>query len=234
MFHAAARGLADALFGGSCFLCRGATSRGTLCEGCMTDLPRLPSERCPRCAMPSAGAQPCGRCLASPPRFDSTRAALVFAFPADVLVHALKYRGELALAGLAAGLLGECLDEGDRVDAIVPVPLSDARMRERGYNQAMEIARHVARARGIVLAPAICERVRDTPAQAALPFAGRAANVRGAFRCPTPVAGQTIAVLDDVMTTGATLDEVASTLKRAGAARVVNWVLARTLPMADV
>lgn len=184
--------------------------------------------------MPTPGARLCGRCLASPPRFDATRAALAFAFPADVLVHALKYRGELALAGLAADLLGECLDGSDPVDAILPVPLSEARMRERGYNQSMEIARHVARARGVSLAPALCERVKDTPAQAALPFAGRAANVRGAFRCPAPVAGRTIAVLDDVMTTGATLDEVAATLKRAGAVRVVNWVFARTLPIADV
>jgi len=234
MFDAAARRLADALFGGTCFLCRGAAARGTLCAGCRADLPRLAPERCPCCALPSPSSQLCGRCLASPPRFDATRAALVFAFPADVLVHALKYRGELALAGLAAELLCEGLGDVERVDALVPVPLSDARMRERGYNQAMEIARHVARARSVALAPALCERLRDTPAQAALPFAGRAANVRGAFRCPLPIRGGTIAVLDDVMTTGTTLDEIASTLKRAGAERVVNWVFARTLPIADV
>jgi len=109
----------------------------------------------------------------------------------------------------------------------VPVPLSAARLRRRGYNQALEIARRVSAATGTRLAPEICELSRDTATQMDLPLQERARNVRGAFQCPGIVAG-TVAVVDDVMTTGATLDEVASTLKRAGAARVVNWVVART------
>jgi len=116
------------------------------------------------------------------------------------------------------------------VDCIVPVPLSTQRLRSRGYNQALEIARHLASATGTRLAPEVCERVRDTPVQMGLPLAERGRNVRGAFRCPAIVSGETLAVLDDVMTTGATLDEIAATLKRAGAARVVNWVVARTFP----
>jgi predicted amidophosphoribosyltransferase len=108
--------------------------------------------------------------------------------------------------------------------------LSARRLRERGYNQALEIGRELARARQARLAPELCERRRDTPAQAALPLAERAKNVRDAFHCPRFLEGAKIAVLDDVMTTGATLDELAQTLKRAGAARVVNWVVARTFP----
>ena len=115
-------------------------------------------------------------------------------------------------------------------DCIVPVPLSAGRLRERGYNHALEIARQVARATGKRLAPELCERRRDTPPQIGLPLAERAKNVRGAFHCPQLVGGARIAVLDDVMTTGATLDEIAATLKRAGAARVENWVVARTFP----
>ncbi len=159
---------------------------------------------------------------------------MLFAFPADVLVHALKYRGELALAPYAAGLMHAGIGADTDVCALVPVPLSATRMRERGYNQTMEIARHLARFRGLRLVPELCERVLDTAPQTGLPHAERVRNVRGAFRCTGTLPAGTIAVLDDVMTTGATLDEVARVLKLAGAARVVNWVLARTPPLADV
>lgn len=233
MFRKAAQRLGEVLFGGSCFLCRGASAQGVFCSGCMGDLPRTPADHCPRCALPSPGSRTCGRCLAQPPNFDATCAALVYRFPADVIIRALKYRGELGLAPLAAALIDACIGETASVAALVPVPLSGARMRERGYNQSVEIARHLAGGRGLLLAPEICERVLDGPAQIQLPYAERARNVRGAYRCTRKPPTGTIAVLDDVMTTGATLNEVAATLKRAGATRVVNWVLARTPPPAD-
>ena len=116
------------------------------------------------------------------------------------------------------------------MDFIVPVPLSARRLRDRGYNQALEIAREVARITRARLGIELCERARDTPAQIDLPLAERAKNVRDAFHCPRLIADARIAVVDDVMTTGATLDEIATTLKRAGAARVENWVVARTFP----
>jgi len=228
------RRAASLLFGGSCYLCRGA-ARGILCDGCDADLPRLASgpgaERCPRCALASPGGAVCGRCLTHPPAYDATTAALAYAFPADVLVQALKFRGELALAPFLGNLLSKRVSS-ETVNYIVPVPLSSERLRSRGYNQALEIARHVASATGARLAPEACERRRDTAMQMDLPLAQRARNVRGAFECPRMVEGATIAVLDDVMTTGATLDEVATALKRAGAGRVVNWVVARTMPSA--
>jgi ComF family protein len=233
MFIAAARGIAEALFGGRCYLCRGTARGGLLCPGCDGDLPRLPAERCPCCALPSTGGRTCGRCLAQDPAYDSTEAAIAFAFPADVLVHALKYRGELALAPLLASLLAPRIAHDHAIAAVVPVPLSAARLRERGFNQAMEIARPLAAIAGAPLQPGWLERSTDTPALAGLALADRAKSVRGAFRCTAAVAGLSIAVVDDVMTSGATLEEVARTLKRAGAARVVNWVVARTLPHAD-
>jgi ComF family protein len=110
---------------------------------------------------------------------------------------------------------------------VVPVPLSVARLRSRGYNHAAEIARHLRPAR---LDLALCERQRDTPPQIDLPYAERRRNVRGAFRCTRALAGERVALVDDVMTTGATLDELARVLKQAGAARVSNWVVARTFP----
>ena len=219
--------LAKLLFGGSCFVCRGASPE-LLCEACREELPRLGAELCPRCALPSPRAATCGRCLSEPPAYDATTAALAYDFPADTLVHALKFRGELALAPLLGRLLSASIASWS-VDRVIPVPLSAARLRGRGYNQSVEIARHLARGK---LDVDVCVRRGDSVPQSELPWDERRRNVRGAFGCRRPLAGATVAVVDDVMTTGATLDELALTLKRAGAARVVNWVVARTLPPA--
>jgi len=216
-------------FGGSCFLCRGAAA-GVLCADCDAELPRLAGPRCPRCALDSPRGEVCGRCLSKPPHYDATVAALAYEFPADALVHSLKFRGELALAEYLGAILRRCIAHPE-VDSVIAVPLSADRLRSRGYNQAVEIARQVA-GRSVELD--LCVRERDTPAQMDLPYAERRRNVRGAFRCTRALPGASVAVVDDVMTTGATLDEIAGVLKRAGAARVVNWVVARTFPSADV
>jgi ComF family protein len=213
------------LFGGSCYLCRGAAAE-LLCAACDADLPRLGPLRCPRCALESPRGEVCGRCLTEAPHYDATVAALAYAFPADALVHSLKFRGELALAGLLGNMLLQRIDL-QSIDLVMPVPLSASRLRERGYNQAVEIARHLGPGK---LDLALCLRERDTPAQMDLPYDERRRNVRGAFRCTRSLAGQSVAVVDDVMTTGATLNEIALVLKQAGAARVVNWVVARTFP----
>lgn len=217
--------LANLFFGGACFVCRG-SSQALLCELCRHDLPRLAAERCPRCALPSPRSAVCGRCLSQPPSYDATVAALAYDFPADALVQALKFRGELALAPLLGRMLGEAISDRG-VDRVIPVPLTPARLKSRGYNQSVEIARHVIAAK---LDVDICVRQKDARPQIELPYDERRRNVRGAFLCRRPLAGARVAVLDDVMTTGATLDEMALTLKRAGATHVVNWVVTRTLP----
>ena len=222
------RRVGNLLFSGSCFLCRGKAA-DILCVECDADLPRLKGALCPRCALASPGGAVCGRCLTQAPHYDATSAALAYRFPADVLVQALKFRGELALARFLGELLSKYIPNSS-VDYVIPVPLSLERLRSRGYNQSIEIARHLARTTGTRLEMEMCERQRDTPAQMDLPLAEREKNVRGAFHCPRLLGGARIAVLDDVMTTGATLDEMAATLKRAGAARVENWVVARTFP----
>lgn len=213
------------LFGGSCYLCRGAAD-DLLCAACDADLPRLSATRCPRCALDSPRGELCGRCLSDAPHYDATVAALAYEFPADALVHALKFRGELALASFLGREIARRISAVE-IDSVVPVPLSAARLRTRGYNHAAEIARHLLPGK---LDLALCERSRDTPPQMDLPFAERRRNVRGAFRCTRALMGPSIAVVDDVMTTGATLNELARTLKDAGAARVVNLVVARTFP----
>ena len=217
--------VANLFFGGTCFVCRG-SSPAVLCDACRAELPRLAAPLCPRCALPTPQGALCGRCLAEPPAYDATIAVLAYDFPADALVHALKFRGELALAPL----LGEMLCtkvSSQSIDCVIPVPLSAARLRSRGYNQAGEIARHIAPKK---MQLDLCVRQRDSTPQVQLPWDERRRNVRGAFGCKRALAGASVAVVDDVMTTGATLEEMAQTLKRAGAARVENWVVARTLP----
>jgi ComF family protein len=213
------------LFGGSCYLCRGAAA-DLLCAACDADLPRLAGPCCPRCALDSPCGELCGRCLSEAPHYDATVAVLAYEFPADALVHALKFRGELALGAFLGKEMARRVSAVE-IDSVVPVPLSAARLRTRGYNHAAEVARHLLPGK---LDLALCERSRDTPPQMDLPFAERRRNVRGAFRCTRALAGASVAVVDDVMTTGATLNELARTLKGAGAARVVNWVVARTFP----
>ncbi|HTD91809.1 MAG TPA: ComF family protein [Burkholderiales bacterium] len=146
----------------------------------------------------------------------------------DALVQGLKYRSLLAIAPLFGNAIAASLDE--QPDVIIPMPLADARLRERGFNQAQEIARHVANIGGLPLLPRACRKVRDTAPQAALPWKERAKNMRKAFVCDEDFTGKHVAVVDDVMTTGATLNELAQNLKKAGAVRVTCLIAARTLP----
>jgi ComF family protein len=212
----------------SCLLCAGASAGALLCAPCDGDLPRLASGHCDTCALPITSGTRCGACLTHPPAYDHVCAPFTYAFPVDALVQALKYRGMLALAPLFGSAITSSLDE--RPDVILPMPLADARLRERGFNQAQEIARQVAKLTGIALLPRACRKVRDTQPQAALPWKERAKNVRKAFVCDEDFAGLHVAVIDDVMTTGATLNELARNLKQAGAARVTGLIVARTLP----
>jgi ComF family protein len=210
-----------------CLLCAG-SSRRALCDACYAQLPWLPQAHCPQCALPTINGTLCGGCLQHPPRFDRVIAACVYAYPLAELIRSYKYQGMLALAPLLAQKLATKTD--DAADLLVPLPLSKERLRERGFNQALEIARAVNRATGVRLAPSICRRVRDSTPQAALPWNERRKNIRGAFACDADLTGKRVAVIDDVLTTGATLDEIAKTLKRAGAVEVQGWVVARTLP----
>jgi ComF family protein len=212
----------------SCLLCAGPGVGALLCTSCDGDLPRLAAERCDSCALPLSGGKFCGACLAHPPAYDHICAPFIYGFPVDALVQALKYRGVLAIAPVLGSAIAHALDE--RPDVVIPMPLAAARLRERGFNQAQEIARHVARISGIPLLPRACRKVRDTAPQAALPWHAREKNMRRAFVCDEDLGGRHVAIVDDVMTTGATLNELARNLKRAGAARVTGLVAARTLP----
>ena len=169
----------------------------------------------------------CGSCLEHPPRYDCASAPYAYAFPIDALILAFKYGGTLSIAPLLASRLGSAADVA--VDAIIPMPLASGRLRERGFNQAQELARLAGRRLGLPVLARACRKVADTRPQAALPWNERASNVRGAFVCDADLTGMKVAIVDDVMTTGATLDELSKNLKRAGAVHVSCWVVARTL-----
>lgn len=210
-----------------CELCGAASGAAPVCDGCAAALVPV-SGCCTICALPLPGGAVCGRCLKKPPAFDATHAALAYAFPADRLVQALKYRHRLMLARYFSDLL-LATGRPDGVDCVVPLPMHPRGLRERGFNQAVEIARPLARAWGLPLLLDAVQRSRDGPPQASLEGMARRRNVRGAFEADgRRIAGRSVLVVDDVMTTGATLQALARELKRAGAIRVENIVVART------
>jgi ComF family protein len=216
-----------------CAVCRG-WGQGRICATCL-DRFAVTVPRCTRCALPvPAAISVCGACMTTPPPFDTALARVDYAAPWDRLITSFKFHAALDLAPVFAdGIVAAIGDRGTpHPDLLLPVPLSAARLRERGYNQAWELARRVARRIGIAADARLLLRIRETSHQLALPPEARAGNVRGAFavepRRRHEVAGRSIAVVDDVMTTGSTLAEIARTLKQAGAAGVAVWVVART------
>jgi ComF family protein len=217
------------LFPPACLLCSGHSTRA-LCPECHADLPWHHQPHCPQCATPTPDGQLCGACLKHPPAFDRTFAALVYAFPLDRLIPHLKYHGRLAVAPVLGECLARAVASAPRPDRLIAMPLHTQRIRERGFNHATEIARETAKRLRLPLDVANCRRIRDTPPQMGLKHAARQRNVRGAFACSEDVRGLHIALIDDVMTTGTSFDELAATLKRAGAREVSCWVAARALP----
>jgi ComF family protein len=201
-----------------------------VCPGCRHDLPTLPADRCPRCALPTPNGEVCGHCLRQPPNFDRAEAVFQYAYPVDCLIHALKYRGELAAARFLGESLAQRLDGRASADLIIPMPLHQARIKQRGFNQAAEIARQVAEQIGLPLSSRAVTRVREGPPQTDLPLDERARNVVGAFVCEIDLTGLRVALVDDVMTSGASLNELAKVVRAAGASEVSAWVVARTLP----
>lgn len=213
----------------NCLLC-GISCEQELCRPCRENLPRIPVNHCPTCLLPVATSLTCGACLKKPPAFTRVIAALHYTFPADALIHALKYQTNLAIAPILANLLIEKISIAKTPDFMIPMPLHPTRLRERGFNQALEIGRYLSRENQITLLPDTCKRIRNTPSQTRLPWKERQKNIRHAFSCKMDFSGKHVAIVDDVMTTGATLNEMANVLLRCGAKEVSGWIVARALP----
>jgi ComF family protein len=203
-----------------------------LCPGCERTLPIL-RHACPRCAIPYEHPDTRGECGTSqkhPPAFIRSIALYRFAPPVDYFIRELKFHRQLSLARLLGeGLAQRLARETTRPERIIPVPLHNSRLRERGYNQALEIARPVAHALGVPLDFQSLRRVRATAPQTGMTVKARRKNVRNAFRLcdPAAVSGRRVALVDDVMTTGSTVQAAAQCLRAAGAETVEIWVVAR-------
>jgi ComF family protein len=234
--HAWALAALDLVFPAVCPVCRtalGAGRRDPLCGACWDAIPRLAPPCCDRCGVAGGGVGPaaglCGSCLAGPPEWDWARAAAEYTGVVRDAIHAFKFEGRRALArplaSLVAAQWGATLPAG--VEALVPVPLGRARERERGFNQARLLAERLGGALGRPVRAGWLRRVRITGPQSDLGAAARRANVRGAFAAHPAVAGRHVAVVDDVLTTGATAAECARALRAAGAARVGVLTVAR-------
>lgn len=218
------------IFNQSCLLCGSADARQGLCLPCRQDLPVLVRPFCSRCAHPLPETGLCGRCLRHPPVFDALHVPYVFRYPISALIHAFKYGRRLELAGILGNLLAAGTPPIDKkYDIVIAVPLSKDRLAERGFNQSLELARSLI---GIIpdrFLPGLCWRKCNTLPQAGLRHRQRRRNVRQAFCVETRLDGLSIAVVDDVVTTGSTLDSLSSELKKMGAKRVEVWALCRAI-----
>ncbi len=234
-FHA----LLDVFLPPICHICHDfIPNAGTLhiCPTCRDRLPLVSSPLCPVCGIPfigTGGDHGCGACLIHPPHFDTARAPFLYEGAIRDLIHSFKYnqqthlRSPLALLTLE-GVSGFLSDHEPHL--IVPVPLHRSRLRQRGFNQAVLLGRVLSRRISLPMVPDVLVRTRPTEPQIELSAAERRLNVKGAFAVGRGdhVAGKRILLLDDVMTTGSTMDECAKELKKAGAATVIAATIART------
>lgn len=212
-----------------CCLCGASGKAIAICAACERDLPRLDTmHTCSRCARPTTQPAQCGHCLRRPPAYDRVIASFVYAEPISQLVSQLKFRGELPLARLFGELLTRRIADSDsQVQALLPVPLHPRRLGQRGFNQAVEIARPIARARQLPILNHCVVRQRNTLPQSDQPRALRQRNVRGAFVLAQPPGVDAVAIVDDVMTSGHTVNEIAGLLRQAGVRWIEVWCVAR-------
>ncbi|PPU93962.1 ComF family protein [Xanthomonas albilineans] len=213
-----------------CLVCTEPGAPGLdLCPACCDALP-WNAHACRHCALPLPGLdadQLCGACQRRRPPLHLVVSACVYAAPVDGLLRRFKFHQDLVAGRLLAALLQARCAALPRPQALLPIPLHTARLRERGYDQALELARPLARALDVPVCHGL-QRVRATVAQSELDARARRRNLRGAFAVPDPaVLPAHVALIDDVMTTGATLHAAAQALRRAGVTRVDAWVVAR-------
>ena len=216
----------SALFPQACYVCGASAGRRFVCLSCIAELSPAPFPACPICAEASPRGEPCGRCLARRPYYDATQAAFAYAFPLREIVHAFKFDARFA-AGVFLGEALAAAGEGIDADCVLPVPLHPARLKQRGFNQSVLLAKQVAKRLRLLLWFEAVLKDRELPPQAGLDLAARRRNLAGAFRAVRNFEGRRVLVIDDVMTSGATLDELARTLKAVGAKTVENLVVAR-------
>ena len=216
------------LFALHCMVCGEAGQDGRdLCRACHAALP-WQGPACLRCALPLPSPGTCGACLQQPPPLTEAHAIFDYVFPLDRLLPRLKFHRDFASGRVLAQAMADHCAHLTQPDALLPLPLHRERLRRRGYDQALELARPLANAFNLPLADGLLLRCKSTSAQSRLDAAARTRNLRGAFRVvPGASMPSHIVLVDDVMTTGASLHAAARTLLAGGARRVDAWVCAR-------
>ena len=219
------------LFTPSCVLCNSIAGEISLCDACQYDLPKIHSS-CYQCGLPfeeKIADILCGQCQQSPPPIDYLISSLAYDYPVDYLVSQLKFNRNLAYAKILSKLLLETLQsqQDEQPELIIPVPLHKSRLRQRGFNQALEIARPIAKAFNIPMAKYAIKRAKQTKAQSLLNAAERKKNLHHSFSLTKPINAKHVVIIDDVVTTGATVFELADVLKKSGVEKVGVWAVAR-------
>jgi ComF family protein len=212
----------------TCFFC-GDGAGETVCLPCSSDLPRLAQQVCPRCQLGAANGEVCGRCLKKPPLWMHLVAQWQYEFPLDAALVSAKYHHAFAIYRWAAGQRAGWPFAPQAT--LIPVPLAELRLQSRGYNQAELIAEDLAKRFNLNMDKHAVIRIRETDVQQRLNWVERRRNVRGAFVATRSFVGESVVLVDDVLTTGATLNALASSVLDAGAARVDAFVLARVMPI---
>lgn len=216
-------------FSGNCLLCR-ATTTAYICKDCESDLLFPEKMRCLVCAAQTTSTSlVCGKCLAVCPSFDMTEVLYSYRFPVDRLIKTGKYENKPELiAHLADSLSDKLMQRTAMPDALLPVPLHPARLRNRGFNQSLIIAKRIATKLHLPVIDTAITRVVDRPPQSTLSGAARQRNIRGVFKPNQKPDVKHVAIVDDVITTGATANELASILRKNGCTEIETWAIART------
>ena len=223
----------DTILPADCLVCRDiADTRDNLCETCRTDLPWL-SIACQQCSIPlsTSLSTRCGTCIKTPPAFDKAVASCHYQTPLLELIHQLKFHAQLAAAACLGHLLvtrvAQAYEDDCLPESILPVPLHPKRCRERGFNQAVEISRILQKKLNIPMHVNALQRVQHTPAQRGLSAKSRRRNLKNAFAVQGDLNAKHVVIVDDVMTTGSTMNQLAQLLKQHGVERVDVWCCAR-------
>ncbi len=218
-----------------CILCAAPAdlSAGRFCRDCVTELPRQPVGACPGCGCPAVSATNCIRCFPRAPAFDACFSGYLYRYPVDQMIKNLKYQARLELVHALSGALLKTLGRDLAVvpDCLAPMPMHRARLRRRGFNQAREVARVLSEYMSLPVDECLARRHKPTAYQYELRPEQRKRNVRGAFSLMKTNCYNNIAIVDDILTTGASAHELAGLLKRHGARHVQVWCLARAAPV---
>ena len=213
------------LFPQPCFLC-GDISAQAICEDCLNDLPYLKTA-CVCCGMNLPISDICGNCASNPPIFNQAKALFPYSYPVNILIQVAKFQGNFAILKLLGDLMGQGFKNEKQPDVLIPIPLHFKRLHKRGYNQSLEIAKRIAFHTGTHINNEVCQRIKDTAQQALLSTKERRRNLKNAFSITNlPKKWQHIVLIDDVMTTGSTANELSKVLFSAGAQRVDVWCCA--------